>query len=82
MSLSQAEIADDIRRERAEIEWFSESLEHLQQEFSSRYIAVLDRRVIDSDEDFETLLVRVRAHPGDQDVRIRFVAPPGYVWTF
>jgi L-fucose isomerase-like protein len=60
MKVNQTEILRSIRREQRNSEWIDKSLPTLRKKFGNRYIAVKNRKVIDSDEDFKRLLSRIR----------------------
>jgi len=81
MMPSSAEIVEAIRRERANVEWINDSMAALRDRYGGRYIAVRDRTVIDCDEDFDALLVRVRGRPDPQSVTIEHISATEHVWV-
>ncbi len=81
MAVDEAKVLASIRKERENIEWINASLPELRSQYGDRYVAVRDRRVIDSDRDIEALLARLR-RAGDADgVTIEFVTAVEYVWV-
>jgi hypothetical protein len=59
MMANENEVSVAITRERANLEWINRSLPTLRKKFGDRFIAVMDRKVVDHDPDFEKLLARV-----------------------
>ena len=53
-------------------EWFYENYEDLKQNFSNRYVAVKDKRQIDSDK-LEVLLKRLNLSNYDESIAIEYV---------
>ncbi len=51
MDVNRTEILHSIRRERRNSEWIDKSMSTLRKKFGGRYIAVKNRRVVDSDEE-------------------------------
>ena len=82
MTPSTAEIVESIRREQANVEWINESMASLRKEYGGRYIAVRDRKVVDTGEDFKALLARVRRLPDPESVTIEHIPDREYVWLF
>jgi hypothetical protein len=80
MAVNAAEVIKSIDRERANIEWINKSLARLREEFGGRYVAVRDRKVIDSDKDFEALLRRIRKQSNPESVTIEFISNIEYLW--
>jgi hypothetical protein len=80
MVTGQADALEAIQRERANVEWIDKSLAWLRQKYGDRYVAVRDQKVIDSDKDFEKLLVRVRKLPDPESVTIEYVTALEYLW--
>lgn len=54
--------------------WFEENYDALVEEFDDRFVAVCDRRVVDSDADLDELLERVEADFPLERVSIEFVS--------
>jgi len=80
MAVNEAKITESISRERANIEWINKSLAKLREEFGGRYIAVKNRKVVDSDTDFGALLARVRKQTDPETVTIEFISELEYLW--
>ena len=80
LMLSDAEILEAIRRKRENLEWVSGAISSLRKDYGGRYIAVQDRKVVDSDEDFERLLARVRTRDDADSVTIEHVTEMEYLW--
>ena len=80
MNVNKTEILRSIRREQRNSVWINRSMSALRQKFGDRYIAVKNRKVIDSDEDFETLLLRIRKVGDPESVTIEFVTAKEYIW--
>ena len=71
-----AESSNDIvkfEKIRENFEWFYENYEDLKQNFSNRYVAVKDRRQIDSDKKLEVLLKRLNLSNYDESIAIEYV---------
>ncbi|WP_148685388.1 hypothetical protein [Candidatus Nitrosocosmicus hydrocola] len=71
-----AESSNDIikfEKIRENFEWFYENYEDLKQNFSNRYVAVKDRRQIDSDKKLEVLLKRLNLSNCDESIAIEYV---------
>ena len=77
MIATNAEVLESIRREKANVEWISETVANLRKRYGGRYIAVRDRRVIDSDKSLDDLLSRVR---GRESVTVEFITELEYLW--
>lgn len=77
MMATDAQVLESIRRERANVEWISQTLPDLRKRFGGRYIAVKDHQVIDHDRNFDKLLARVR---GQEDVTVEFITDLEYLW--
>jgi predicted DNA-binding protein (UPF0278 family) len=82
MNVNQTEILRSIRREQRNSEWINKSISTLRKKFGDRYIAVKDRKVIDSDEDFDALLLRIRKQGDPESVTIEFVTPAENIWKY
>ena len=82
MNVNQEEILRSIRREQRNSVWIDKSLPTLRKKFGDRYIAVKNRKVIDSDEDFETLLSRIRKLGDPEWVTFEFVTAEECIWAF
>ena len=70
-----AESSKDIvkfEKIRENFEWFYENYEDLKQNFSNRYVAVKDKRQIDSDK-LEVLLKRLNLSNYDESIAIEYV---------
>ncbi len=81
MDVNKAETIRSIRRERRNSEWIDRSMPALRKEFGDRYIAVKNRKVVDSDEDFEKLLGRMRTLGDPESVTIEFVTAKECIWV-
>jgi len=80
MNVNQEEILRSIRREQRNSEWINNSMSTLRKKFGDRYIAVKNRKVIDSDEDFETLLSRIRKAGNPESATFEFVTAEECIW--
>ncbi len=78
--MKDAEAIKSIKRERDNLEWINKSISSLRKSYGDRFIAVRDRKIIDSDPDFETLLRRVRTLPEPEAVTIEYVTAEEYLW--
>jgi len=81
MLADEEQVLAAIRRERENLQWINESLSRLRELYGDRYVAVRDRRVIDSDPDLEALLSRVRRLEKPEDVTIEYVTALEYIWV-
>jgi len=81
MNVNQTEIIRSIRREQRNSEWIDRSLPALRKKFGDRYIAVKNRKVIDSDEDFDALLSRIRKLGDPEWVTFEFVTAEECIWV-
>ena len=77
MMANGAQVLKSIRREKANVEWISETVANLRKLYGGRYIAVKDRQVIDSDKSLDKLLSRVR---GQEGVTVEFITELEYLW--
>ena len=76
ITTTTAESSNDIvkfEKIRENFEWFYENYEDLKQNFSNRYVAVKDRRQIDSDKKLEVLLKRLNLSDYDESIAIEYV---------
>ncbi|HKR72992.1 MAG TPA: hypothetical protein VJR94_02655 [Candidatus Nitrosocosmicus sp.] len=76
ITTTTAESSNDIvkfERIRENFEWFYENYEDLKQNFSNRYVAVKDKRQIDSDKKLEVLLKRLNLSNYDESIAIEYV---------
>lgn len=80
MLANREETLAAIRRERENLEWISQSLSTLRKKFGDRYVAVKDRRVIDSDSEVEPLLARIRKREDSGSITIEFVSALELAW--
>lgn len=80
MLANQEEALAAIRKERENLEWISRLMPNLRKKYGDRFVAVKDRRLIDSDPDFEALLARVRKLPDSESVTIEFVSALELIW--
>ncbi len=80
MMANETETLKAIQREQENLEWINKSLSQLRRSFGDRYIAVRDRKVIDSDKSFDKLLARVRKLPNPETVTVEFVTALEYLW--
>jgi hypothetical protein len=62
---SARERGDDLS---AEMRWFERQRERLAREYGGEYVAIVDNRVLDHDEDFEALAERVFAKEGVRNI--------------
>jgi hypothetical protein len=81
MNVNKAEILRSIRREQRNSAWIDRSMLTLRKKFGDRYIAVKNRKVIDSDEDFETLLSRIRKDGNPESATFEFVTVEECIWV-
>ena len=79
-SVNQAEILSAIRRVQGNVDWIRESMDRLRKQYGGRYVAVRNRRVIDTDKDFEALLARVRKRKDPEAVTIEHISEIEYIW--
>ena len=77
MMATNAQVLESIRREKANVEWISETVTNLRKRYGGRYVAVKDRQVIDSDKSLDKLLSRVRGQDG---VTVEFITELEYLW--
>ena len=77
MVVADAQVLESIRREKANVEWISQTVSDLRKRYGGRYIAVKDRRVIDNDKSLDKLLSRVRGLDG---VTVEFITELEYLW--
>ncbi len=80
MMANQKDTLAAILRERANLEWITQSMPILRKKFGDHYIAVRDQKVVDHDQDFEKLLARVRKSPDPETVTIEFVSALELIW--
>ena len=76
ITTTTAESSKDIvkfEKIRENFEWFYENYEDLKQNFSNRYVAVKDKRQIDSDKKLEVLLKRLNLSNYDESIAIEYV---------
>ena len=76
MSTAIVESNDDIvkfEKIRENFEWFYENYKDLKRNFSNRYVAIKDRRQIDSDKKLEVLLKRLKLSNYDESIAIEYV---------
>jgi phage anti-repressor protein len=76
IATTTAESSKDIvkfEKIRENFEWFYENYEDLKQNFSNRYVAIKDRRHIDSDKKLEVLLKRLNLSNYDDAIAIEYV---------
>ena len=78
--LAHEEVLAGIRRQRESVVWINEQLPELRKNFGDRYVAVSNRKVVDSDLDFDTLLARVRERDDRDLVTIEFITALEYIW--
>ena len=67
--------ADIISKAEGSHKWIDEQRDQLTKKYNNRWIAVLDRNVIDSDSDLERIAARLRKKLGDKysEVVIEYV---------
>jgi len=80
MRTEEAQILQSIRREQRNAEWINGSMSKLRKEFGDRYVAVKNRKVIDSDKDFDGLLARIRSMKDPEAVTIEFITAEECIW--
>jgi phage anti-repressor protein len=76
ITTTTAESSNDMvkfEKIRENFEWFYENYEDLKQNFSNRYVAVKDKRQIDSDKKLEVLLKRLNLSNYDESIAIEYV---------
>jgi hypothetical protein len=69
-----------IQRKRENLEWITSSLPTLRSEYADRYVAVLDRKVVDADADYEALLKRIQRLSGSTAITIEYVSAVAALW--
>lgn len=76
MSASIVESNDEFikfEKIRENFEWFQSHHEILKEEYESQYVAIKDRKVLDSDNDLERLVKRLDIKNYDKSIAIEFV---------
>jgi hypothetical protein len=72
LSTGHEPVQDDLR---ASMDWYERNRERLSERFDNQYIAIVDDAVIDHDEDFSTLAIRVFERIGVRSVFMPLVRP-------
>ncbi len=80
MLANQQQAIEAIRRERENLEWITRSMGNLRKKYGDRFVAVKDRKIVDSDSDFEALFERIRKLPDSEFVTIEFVSALELIW--
>ncbi len=76
MSTSIVESNDEFikfEKIRDNFEWFHSHHEILKEEYESQYVAIKDRKLLDSDNDLERLVKRLNIKNYDKSIAIEFV---------
>lgn len=68
-----AEIAADFS---SDIRWYERNRERIAHEYAGNFIAVIDRKVVDHDADFEALAERVFERHGPRNIFMPLVGAP------
>lgn len=66
---------DALEALQTEIEWFEANRARLLEAYGGRYVAIVDRQVVDADDDFAQLAHRVFARLGSRPVFMPKVTP-------
>ncbi|MFQ6107872.1 MAG: hypothetical protein ACE5QF_09885 [Thermoplasmata archaeon] len=61
----ESEVLALLRNKRRNSSWVQEQMAELRKEYPRKFIAVKDRRIVDSDKSFDALLRRVRRRRED-----------------
>ena len=64
---------DKLEKLAENFEWFHSQHEILKEEYGSQYVAIKDRRLLDSDNDLERLVKRLDIKNYDNSIAIEFV---------
>ena len=78
--MSDTEVREAILRERRNNEWIQERIAMLRKNYGDSYIAVKDRKIVDSDKDFDALLARIKKLPDQESVTIEYISLTEYLW--
>ena len=79
-----AQVMQDIKKKRANQEWLDQQRAELRRDFPNRYVAVLNQRVVASEEDFRALLSRLRKEFPKTDpslAAIELIGEDEFVWV-
>ena len=69
-----------IQRKRENLEWITRSLPSLRTKFADRYVAVVDKKVVDTDDDYEALLKRIKKRAESAAITIEYVSAVAALW--
>jgi len=75
-NISKEEI---LRKGNANLEWYCRNLKSLKEKYTGQYVAVYDRKVVDSDDSPDTLVARLKNNTSiDQRwAFVQYVSKPG-----
>ncbi len=72
--VSEKEARERIRSARQNVKWFNSNVDSLRATYAKKFVAVHKDRILDSDDDFDVLLKRLKKEHRDMDfVDIRYV---------
>jgi predicted DNA-binding protein (UPF0278 family) len=73
--MEEKQILQGLKEFDEDMDWLSEKQENLRKQFANKYIAVVGRRVIDSDSDLEILLQKLKESGRDPGaIPIEFIS--------
>lgn len=72
--VSDEEARERIRTARQNVKWFNSNVDNLRAIYAKKFVAVHKDRILDSDDDFDALMKRLKGEHRDLDVvDIRYV---------
>lgn len=73
--MKEEEILRGIKEFSRDMDWLSKKHEELRKEFADKYIAIMNRRVIDSDPDLQKLLRRLKeSGKNPSEIPVEFIS--------
>lgn len=76
----ESEVLRLIQMKRKNVSWIREQMPELRKKYRCEFIAVDDRKIIDSDKSFDALLRRLRRRAGDLSaITFEFVPEREYI---
>ena len=84
MTIDRDTILDEIRQKRANEDWLDRHRSELRRRFPNRYVAVLHGQVVGADEDFPSLLARLKREYPDTNpavAAVDFLSKEAFVWV-
>ena len=84
MAIDRNTILDELRQKRANEDWLDRHRSELRRRFPNRFVAVLHGEVVGADEDFASLLARLRREYPDTNpsvAAVDFLSEEAYVWV-